>query len=144
MASGYQSSPALSGFRGVVFFILSCSSFLFSFLENHMSQHQVHTPRKRVCVAHTHRRYEDNSSIQHGWGSSSSELTRRGHSEALAHLWGALLGRATYGYDVALNTHLEAQLCENGAGCFIQLETQLWPGGVGSRGRWVGSKGQYW
>lgn len=40
----------------------------------------------------------------------------------------ALLGRATYGYDVALNTHLEAQLCENGAGCFIQLETQLWPG----------------
>lgn len=82
MASGNQSSLALSGFRGVVFFfMLSCSSFLFSFLENHMSQHQVHTPRKRVCVAHTHRRYEDD-----GWGSSSSELTRRGHSEALAHL----------------------------------------------------------
>lgn len=33
-----------------------------------------------------------------------------------------------HGYDIALYTHLEAQLCEIGAGSFIQLETQLWPG----------------
>lgn len=31
-----------------------------------------------------------------------------------------------YGYDIALNTHLEAQLCENRVRWFIQLETQLW------------------
>ncbi len=44
-------------------------------------------------------------------------------------------------YDIALNTHLVAQLCENGVGRFIQLETQLWPGSRGSEG---GSMGQYW
>lgn len=33
-----------------------------------------------------------------------------------------------YGCDIALYTHLVAQLCENGVGWFIQLETQLWPG----------------
>lgn len=33
-----------------------------------------------------------------------------------------------YGYDTALDAHLVAQLCENGVGWFIQLETQLWPG----------------
>lgn len=40
----------------------------------------------------------------------------------------ALLRWAMYGYDIAFNTHLEAQSCENGVGWFIQLETQLWLG----------------
>lgn len=44
----------------------------------------------------------------------------------------ALLRRAMCEYDTALNTHLVAQLCENGVGWFIQLETQLWPGSRGS------------
>ncbi len=37
-----------------------------------------------------------------------------------------------YEYDIALNTHLVALLCENGVGWFIQLETQLWSGSQGS------------
>ncbi len=44
----------------------------------------------------------------------------------------ALLRRAMYEYDIALNTHLVALLCENGVGWFIQLETQLWSGSQGS------------
>lgn len=59
MASGNQSSPALSGFRGVgfFFFIVVVVLLFFSFLKHHMSQRQVHTPRKRVCAAHTHWRF---------------------------------------------------------------------------------------
>lgn len=96
MASENQSSSALSGFRGIVFFFAVVLFFLVLnfFLKHHKSQRHIRTARKRVCCrtrvrthtqTHTDWRFGDDSSIQHGWGLFRSELTRRGHSEALAH-----------------------------------------------------------
>lgn len=147
MASGNQSSPALSGIRGVVFFcccfffllVVLLFLFFFSFVKHLRSRRPRPYSQKltRILVL---RGLLFNSAL--GGARVALSFTSGGHSEALAHFVRALLRRATREYDVALNTHLVAQLCQNGVGWFIQLETQLWPGSRGSE--WGRSVGQYW
>lgn len=85
MASGYQSSSALSGIKGTVFFFLSKVScfrlcLLFSF--------NVSNPDARSTLFKVTRRHSldvtaNESSIQHWWGLGwSSEPTTRGDAEA--------------------------------------------------------------
>lgn len=115
MASGYQSSSALSGIKGTVFFsflksLAFACVFFFSF--------NVSNPDARSSLFKVTRRHSldvtaNESSIQHWWGLGwSSEPTTRGDSEAslAAFAWPRYAGLRTNTYDTALRTQLVGQL----------------------------------
>lgn len=126
----------------LLFFFFTCSpslSFFFSFVK-HLRSRRPRPYSQKLTHILVLRGLLFNSAL--GGARVALSFTSGGHSEALAHFVRALLRRATREYDIALNTHLVAQLCQNGVGWFIQLETQLWPGSRGSE--WGRSVGQYW
>lgn len=140
--SGAKWDQGCSFFFVVVFFSFLLVVFLFlyfSFVKHLRSQRPRPYSQKLTHIL-VLRGLLFNSAL--GGARLALSFTSGGHSEALAHFVRALLRRATQEYDVALNTHLVAQLCQNGVGWFIQLETQLWPGSRGSE--WGRSVGQYW